>query len=114
MTLPAFRQQAEADAVIEFLDWGSIRITKPARTGPAETLDKPSFLEIIAKPEFAKDLAVVVMDKRWSIASDAVSLDDIEACLRRAGIRRIVFQQARSFRDPKTGFPILRDTEPSP
>jgi hypothetical protein len=108
--LLAFRQQAEADLVVDFLDWDDITIGKPSPAGAAPALNRHSFLQAVGRLAIQKRLAVVVMDKRWSIASHRVGLDEVEAVMRGLGFERVVFQQARSVINFETGLPILRDT----
>jgi hypothetical protein len=110
--LLAFRQQEEADLVVDFLDWYDLRVDKPALgIRPYRSpVTKADFLRALNSSNLQRHFAVVVMDKRWSIAAQRVSLDELEAFMRGVGFQRIVFQQARGDSDPKTGLPILRDT----
>lgn len=111
--LPAFQQQKEADLVIGFNTWKSIGILKPAVPG-SHTIrysSKEEFAKVLADLRIQKRLVVVVIDKR--VDPDGVPLelrmDDVEAVMRRAGFKRIVFQLALGDVDPE-GLPILRDS----
>jgi hypothetical protein len=109
---PAFRLQRDADLVVAFFDWSDLRIWQPSTCSNQHQMTRATFVQSLNSfPDLDRNLVVVVMDKRWSVAQSRVSLDEMEHFMTDLGFRRIVFQQARSARVDGVGFPILRDTQ---